>query len=110
MGPQHRSMGKEGAEDRQEDPDNFHEGRLSPCKDEPGVADGRSAVRLPCCRRRPTWCGHDFGGGVAWGTAMVRPDLVSRLAILNSVHPVGFEREMGNQRATTDVERAGGRP
>jgi pimeloyl-ACP methyl ester carboxylesterase len=38
--------------------------------------------------------GHDFGGGVAWGTAMVRPELVSRLAILNSVHPVGFEHEM----------------
>jgi predicted alpha/beta superfamily hydrolase len=34
--------------------------------------------------------GQDFGGGVVWATAMIRPDLVLRLATLNSVHPVGF--------------------
>jgi pimeloyl-ACP methyl ester carboxylesterase len=34
--------------------------------------------------------GHDFGGGLAWATAMMRPDAVSRLATLNSVHPVGL--------------------
>lgn len=45
-------------------------------------------------RQRVCLVGHDFGGGVAWATAMVRPDLVSRLAILNSVHLVGFEREI----------------
>jgi pimeloyl-ACP methyl ester carboxylesterase len=38
--------------------------------------------------------GHDFGGGLAWALAMARPDRVARLAILNSVHPVGFERQM----------------
>jgi pimeloyl-ACP methyl ester carboxylesterase len=38
--------------------------------------------------------GHDFGGGVAWATAMFRPEIVQRLATLNSVHPVGFERRM----------------
>ncbi len=38
--------------------------------------------------------GHDFGGGVAWATAMFRPELVRRLAVLNSVHVVGFERAM----------------
>jgi pimeloyl-ACP methyl ester carboxylesterase len=38
--------------------------------------------------------GHDFGGGLAWATAMFRPELVARLATLNSVHPVGFERQM----------------
>lgn len=38
--------------------------------------------------------GHDFGGGVAWATAMFHPELVQKLAILNSVHPVGFERQM----------------
>jgi len=45
---------------------------------------------------RPSACvaGHDLGGGVAWATAMLRPDLVLRLATLNSVHPVGFQRQM----------------
>jgi epoxide hydrolase 4 len=38
--------------------------------------------------------GHDFGGGVAWATAMFHSELVKKLAILNSVHPVGFERQM----------------
>ncbi len=45
-------------------------------------------------RERVCLAGHDFGGGVAWGVAMVHPELVARLAILNSVHPVGIEREM----------------
>lgn len=38
--------------------------------------------------------GHDFGGGVAWATAMSRPSRVRKLAILNSVHPIGIERQM----------------
>jgi pimeloyl-ACP methyl ester carboxylesterase len=45
-------------------------------------------------RKQVCLAGHDFGGGVAWAVAMAHPDLVSRLAILNSVHPVGIEREM----------------
>jgi pimeloyl-ACP methyl ester carboxylesterase len=38
--------------------------------------------------------GHDVGGGIAWATAMAHPERVERLAILNSVHPVGFERQI----------------
>jgi pimeloyl-ACP methyl ester carboxylesterase len=38
--------------------------------------------------------GHDFGGGVAWATAMKRPQAVKALAILNAVHPVGFEQRL----------------
>jgi pimeloyl-ACP methyl ester carboxylesterase len=45
-------------------------------------------------RRSACIAGHDLGGGVAWATAMLRPDLVQRLATLNSVHPVGFQRQM----------------
>jgi pimeloyl-ACP methyl ester carboxylesterase len=45
-------------------------------------------------RRSACVAGHDLGGGVAWATAMLRPDLVLRLATLNSVHPVGFQRQM----------------
>jgi pimeloyl-ACP methyl ester carboxylesterase len=31
--------------------------------------------------------GHDWGGTVAWVTAMYQPDVVDRLAILNAAHP-----------------------
>jgi pimeloyl-ACP methyl ester carboxylesterase len=38
--------------------------------------------------------GHDWGGAVAWLTAMLYPALVGRLIILNSPHPVAYLREM----------------
>jgi pimeloyl-ACP methyl ester carboxylesterase len=38
--------------------------------------------------------GHDWGGAIAWMTAMLYPELVSRLIILNSPHPVAYLREM----------------
>ncbi len=38
--------------------------------------------------------GHDWGGIVAWYTAMLRPEIVTRLAILNAPHPVAFSREL----------------
>src|SRR5919202_2621145 len=31
--------------------------------------------------------GHDWGGTAAWATAMYRPEVVDRLAILNAAHP-----------------------
>src|SRR6201986_2582653 len=31
--------------------------------------------------------GHDWGGSVAWATAMAYPEVVDRLAILNAAHP-----------------------
>jgi epoxide hydrolase 4 len=31
--------------------------------------------------------GHDFGGTVAWATAMAHPQVVDRLVILNAAHP-----------------------
>jgi epoxide hydrolase 4 len=34
-----------------------------------------------------TLVGHDWGGTVAWDTAMFHPEVVDRLAILNAAHP-----------------------
>jgi pimeloyl-ACP methyl ester carboxylesterase len=31
--------------------------------------------------------GHDWGGSVAWATAMAHPEVVDRLAVLNAAHP-----------------------
>jgi epoxide hydrolase 4 len=43
-------------------------------------------------RDRATLVGHDWGGGVAWWTAIAHRDRVDRLAILNAPHPVAFQR------------------
>jgi pimeloyl-ACP methyl ester carboxylesterase len=40
--------------------------------------------------------GHDWGAGIAWALAIMRPDLVSRLAVLSVGHP--------NSRATRTIE------
>src|SRR5215212_12117548 len=39
--------------------------------------------------------GHDWGGILAWGAAMLHPDCVDRLAILNAPHPGAYLRELG---------------
>lgn len=41
-----------------------------------------------------TVLGHDWGSAVAYGLAMFRPDLVTRLIVLNGVHPVPFQRAL----------------
>jgi pimeloyl-ACP methyl ester carboxylesterase len=41
-----------------------------------------------------TLIGHDWGGAIAWGAAMTRPDRVTRLAILNAPHPALFARTL----------------
>jgi pimeloyl-ACP methyl ester carboxylesterase len=42
--------------------------------------------------------GHDWGGPAAWGVAMNHPEVVSRLAILNSPHPRRFLRALLDPR------------
>jgi pimeloyl-ACP methyl ester carboxylesterase len=36
--------------------------------------------------------GHDWGGGVAWATALGHPDVVEKLAVLNCPHPKPFAK------------------
>jgi pimeloyl-ACP methyl ester carboxylesterase len=41
-------------------------------------------------RQRAHIVGHDWGGVVAWWTAMLRPEVVDRLGIVNAAHPLGY--------------------
>ena len=45
-------------------------------------------------RRRAVIVGHDWGGGVAWATALMRPEVVERLIILNCPHLKRFSEEL----------------
>jgi pimeloyl-ACP methyl ester carboxylesterase len=71
--------------------------------DRPAGVDSYSILRLledaiaildAFGRERAFVVGHDVGGGLAWALAMAHPQRVERLATLNSVHVVGFERQM----------------
>lgn len=42
---------------------------------------------------------HDWGGGVAWNLAALRPDLIKQLVILNSPHPGALLRELRDNPA-----------
>ncbi len=42
---------------------------------------------------------HDWGGALAWSLAAQRPELMKRLVIVNSPHPVTFLRELRNNPA-----------
>ncbi|MGH7934755.1 MAG: alpha/beta fold hydrolase [Candidatus Binataceae bacterium] len=41
-------------------------------------------------RERAIVIGHDWGGAVAWATALMRPEIVERLCVLNCPHPARF--------------------
>jgi epoxide hydrolase 4 len=43
---------------------------------------------------RATLVGHDWGGIIAWHTAILRPEVVERLVVLNAPHPAAYNREL----------------
>lgn len=49
--------------------------------------------------------GHDWGAAIAYGLAMLRPDLVSRLIIMNGVHPITFQRALAAGGAQTNASQ-----
>jgi pimeloyl-ACP methyl ester carboxylesterase len=49
--------------------------------------------------------GHDWGASVAYALAISRPELVSKLVILNGVHPAPFQRELARGGAQTDASQ-----
>jgi len=57
------------------------------------VADVRSLVEH-LGNARATIVGHDWGGAVAWETAIRDPDLVEKLAVLNAPHPEVYRRAL----------------
>lgn len=43
--------------------------------------------------------GHDWGGALAWATAIAHPQRIGRLVILNAPHPVAFARALAGDPA-----------
>ena len=63
--------------------------------------------------RRPfTLVAHDWGGGIAWWFAIVHPEYLSKLVILNAPHPAIFQRELAHnpqqQAASAYMDRLAG--
>ncbi len=59
------------------------------------VADVRAVIEHEGVTRA-TVIGHDWGGFIAWHTAMDAADLVERLIVLNMAHPWAIPRELAN--------------
>ena len=49
-------------------------------------------------QERAHMVGHDWGGVVAWFTAMDHPDAVERLVVLDAIHPLQARETLRNPR------------
>lgn len=52
-----------------------------------------------------TLLGHDWGAAVAYALAISQPDLVSRLIVINGVHPAPFQRELAAGGAQSEASQ-----
>ncbi len=57
------------------------------------TADVAGVVRA-MGERKAHVVGHDWGGGIAWEFAMLHPEMLGRLAILNAPHPMRLQRAL----------------
>ena len=74
----------------------------------PNLIADVGAVIADQSEERAIVVGHDWGGMIAWFTAMYRPDLVERLIVLNLPHPKGLSRELATnpqQQANSQYAR-----
>ena len=65
------------------------------------VQDLAALIAAECGEGTPLEClvAHDWGGAVAWNLANQHPQLLRRLAIVNSPHPGAFVRELQHNAA-----------
>ena len=71
------------------------------------VSDVLAVIRAEGAEKA-TVIGHDWGGAIAWFTAMNAPEVVERLVILNLPHPANLARELANnpeQQAASEYAR-----
>jgi pimeloyl-ACP methyl ester carboxylesterase len=52
-----------------------------------------------------TLVGHDWGGAVAWGAAVLYPKRVKRLAIVNAPHPLIFQKSLIEDEAQREASQ-----
>jgi epoxide hydrolase 4 len=58
------------------------------------LADDIAGLVRAFAAERAHVVGHDWGGGVAWTTALQHPEVVDRLAVLNCPHPAVMARAL----------------
>ena len=58
------------------------------------LADDVAGLVAALGRTRAAVVGHDWGGAVAWGAALHRPEVVERLAVLDCPHPAALAHEL----------------
>jgi pimeloyl-ACP methyl ester carboxylesterase len=54
------------------------------------LVDDLAGLMKALGRKHAVVVGHDWGGAVAWATALIRPDVVERLCVMNCPHPAKF--------------------
>lgn len=58
------------------------------------LVDDLAALVHALGRDRAVVVGHDWGGAVAWAAAVLRPELLERLVVVNCPHPAAFADEV----------------